>query len=291
MKRILVTGANGQLGVALRREMASHPDFEALYTDLHAADVQDLDIADSAAVSQCIGSFKPDVVINAAAYTAVDKAESEPELCRRINTDAPGILAGACAAAHAMLVHISTDYVFNGNATRPYKETDTPDPRNVYGSTKLAGEEAVRKLLPDRHLILRTAWLYSHTGRNFVKTMLGLAADHDEIGVVADQWGAPTYAPVLARGILAAICAKDCVPGIYHFTGSGRTTWFDFTRAIFREAGVERTRVRALTSDQYPTAARRPPYSVLDCSKFSQTFAFDIPDWQESLHEFFHDFD
>lgn len=285
MKRILITGADGQLGVALRSLFADCPDFEVLYTDANT-----LDITDATSVCELMGSFKPEIVINAAAYTAVDKAESEPELCRKINAEGVGILAQACAHNGARLIHISTDYVFSGAGTRPYKETDTPNPQSVYGRTKLEGEELVRQLLPNNHVILRTAWLYSHTGKNFVKTMLTLAADHDEVSVVADQWGTPTYASALAQGILAVINHRHFPTGTYHFTGSGRTTWYDFARAIFQEAGVERMHVRAITTDEYPTAARRPAYSVLDCSKFKDTFAFEIPDWKTSLHQFFHDF-
>ncbi|MCM1005860.1 MAG: dTDP-4-dehydrorhamnose reductase [Prevotella sp.] len=285
MKRIIVTGAKGQLGDALQLLLSEMLDYEVLYTD---ADT--LDITDAAAVRACFNSFKPDFVINAAAYTAVDKAESEPDICRLINTDAPGILAEACAETGAKLVHVSTDYVFGGNASRPYKETDTPKPGSVYGRTKLAGEEIIRHILPNEHIILRTAWLYSHTGKNFVKTMLTFAANRDEINVVADQWGCPTYAPDLARGIIAAISAKQWQPGTYHFTGTGRTTWYDFAREIFRQAGVNKVRVNAVTTDQYPSPAHRPAYSVLDCSKFQKTFAFEIADWQTSLYQFFHSF-
>lgn len=285
MKRIIVTGANGQLGAALRSALAYRHDFETLFTD-H----DNLDITDPEAVKACVGSFRPDYVVNAAAYTAVDKAESEPERCRQINAEAVKGLAEACAVSNAKLVHISTDYVFAGNGTKPYKETDTPSPCNVYGRTKLEGEELVKSLLPDSHAILRTAWMYSHTGKNFVKTMLALASDHEEISVVADQWGTPTYAPVLAQGILALITHKRWQPGTYHFTGNGRTTWYDFARAIFREAGITKVHVNALTSAQYHTAAHRPNYSVLDCSKFSKAISFDIPDWQASLHQFFQDY-
>lgn len=284
MKRIIVTGANGQLGKALRHEFEQLADFEVLYTD---ADT--LDITDSAAIKASFDSFKPYIVINAAAYTAVDKAESEPELCARINADAPGLLAQECANVGAKLIHVSTDYVFSGTANRPYKETDATSPRSIYGCTKLAGEERVKHFLPNDHVILRTAWLYSHTGKNFVKTMLTLASSCDEIGVVADQWGTPTYAPVLAQAILAVIKSKRWYSGIYHLTGSGRTTWFDFAKAIFLNLGNDKVRVNPLTTSQYPTAASRPPYSVLDCSKFTKTFGFEIPDWQTSLHQYFQD--
>ena len=284
MRRIIVTGANGQLGTALREEFDQRSDFDVRYTD---ADT--LDITDEAAVRTYIDSFKPEIVINAAAYTNVDKAESEPELCRTINAIAPGILAAVCADYGTKLIHISTDYVFSGKATRPYRESDPTDPCSVYGRTKLEGEELVRHYLPDAHMILRTAWLYSRTGHNFVKTMLTLAADHDEIGVVADQWGSPTYAPVLAQAVLTAISAKKWHPGTYHLTGNGRTTWYDFARAIFSEAGITTLHVNSLTTESYPTPATRPAYSVLDCSKFCKTFSFEIPDWRVSLHTFFQD--
>lgn len=285
MRRILVTGANGQLGSALREQLADRQDFETLFTDIDS-----LDITSPQAVQDVFGSFRPDLVVNAAAYTAVDRAESDEQACARLNAEAPRILAEEAARIGARLIHVSTDYVFDGRANTPYGEDAPTAPATVYGRTKLRGEQEVRALMPDSHVILRTAWLYSLTGRNFVKTMLSLAADRDEIGVVADQWGSPTYAPVLARAILAVIESKRWHPGTYHLTGSGRTTWYDFTRAIFREAGVTRCRVRPLTSDEYPSAARRPAYSVLDCSKFQKTFDFEIPDWQTSLHDFFNDF-
>lgn len=286
MKRIIVTGANGQLGMALRETLSQLSDFETLFTDIDS-----LDITDSNAIETAFRSFKPDYVINAAAYTAVENAESEPERCRKLNAEAAGLLAQEAARIGARMIHISTDYVFDGTGTRPYKETDTPCPVSVYGKTKLEGEQLVQKALPKDAVILRTAWLYSVTGRNFVKTMLTLAAERDEIGVVADQWGSPTYAPMLAEAIAAVLTAKRWKPGVYHVTGSGRTTWYDFTRAIFREAGIDRKcTVRPLTSDEYPSAVRRPAYSVLDTSLFQSTYNFQIPDWQTGLHNFFIDF-
>lgn len=282
MRRILITGAKGQLGVALKDILSLRPDIEALYTD---ADT--LDITDAGQVERAVMSFRPDMIVNAAAYTAVDRAETEISLCERLNAEAPAILAGAAARSGARLIHISTDYVFSGSGTRPYRETDSTAPSTVYGRTKLAGENTVRELLPDAHVILRTAWLYSHTGSNFVKTMLRLGATRPEIGVVADQWGCPTYAPVLAKAILTVIDAPRFVPGTFHFTGSGRTTWYDFAKAIFAEAGNTKCRVRPLTSEEYPCAARRPLYSVLDCSLFADIYGFKAPVWQESLHEFF----
>lgn len=286
MKRIIVTGANGQLGMALRETLSQLSDFETHFTDIDS-----LDITDSNAIENAFRSFKPDYVINAAAYTAVENAESEPERCRKLNAEAAGLLAQEAARIGARMIHISTDYVFDGTGTRPYKETDTPCPVSVYGKTKLEGEQLVQKALPKDAVILRTAWLYSVTGRNFVKTMLTLAAERDEIGVVADQWGSPTYAPMLAEAIAAVLTAKRWKPGVYHVTGSGRTTWYDFTRAIFREAGIDRKcTVRPLTSDEYPSAVRRPAYSVLDTSLFQSTYNFQIPDWQTGLHNFFIDF-
>lgn len=282
MRRILITGAKGQLGVALKDILSLRPDIEALYTD---ADT--LDITDAGQVERAVMSFRPDMIVNAAAYTAVDRAETEISLCERLNAEAPAILAGVAARSGARLIHISTDYVFSGSGTRPYRETDSTAPSTVYGRTKLAGENTVRELLPDAHVILRTAWLYSHTGSNFVKTMLRLGATRPEIGVVADQWGCPTYAPVLAKAILTVIDAPRFVPGTFHFTGSGRTTWYDFAKAIFAEAGNTKCRVRPLTSEEYPCAARRPLYSVLDCSLFADIYGLKAPVWKESLHEFF----
>lgn len=291
MKRIIVSGANGQLGTSLRSALSECPDIEVLYTDITPLFPGDeaLDITDQTEVHRLIADFKPDYVINAAAYTAVDKAESDIDLCTRLNARAPGYMAQACARCEAKLIHISTDYVFSGKATHPYKEVDPADPQNIYGITKYQGEQEVRTLLPDLHIILRTAWLYSHTGKNFVKTMLSLAAQRDTIGVVADQWGCPTYAPVLAQAILAIIHAKKWYPGTYHLTGAGRTTWYDFAKAIFLQAGITKMKVNALTTDQYPTPAHRPQYSVLDCSKFCNRFDFVIPDWQTSLTQFFQD--
>lgn len=285
MRRILVTGSRGQLGSALRAELAGRQDLETLFTNRDS-----LDVTSEEAVRTVMDSFRPEVVVNCAAYTAVDRAESDKECCRRLNAEAPRILAENAARTGTRLIHISTDYVFDGLGTRPYRESDMPGPGTVYGQTKLEGEEAVRRILPQGHVILRTAWLYSLTGRNFVKTMLSLAAERDEIGVVADQWGSPTYAPVLARAVAAVMNAARWMPGTYHATCAGRTTWYDFTRAILAEAGVTRCRVRPLTSDEYPTPARRPHYSVLDCSRFQNTYRFQLPDWQTSLHDFFNDF-
>ncbi len=283
MKRLLLTGAHGQLGSALRSLLEARTDIVSLCTD---ADT--LDITDREAVAAAVADFRPDFVVNAAAFTAVDKAEGEPEFCLRLNAEAVANIAEAARSAGAKVIHVSTDYVFDGKGTRPYKETDVPSPINVYGRTKLEGEQALLSLMPDSAVVLRTAWLYSITGKNFVKTMLTLAADRDEIGVVADQWGCPTFAPDLARAVMAVIDAERFHPGVYHVVGGGRTTWYDLTRAIFAEAGVTRCRVRPLTTEEYPTAARRPQYSVLDCSAFERDYGFRMPDWQTSLHSFFN---
>lgn len=283
MKRILVTGAGGQLGMALRQIIESREDLHGLFTDY-----QQIDITNSESVEQAVSVFKPDYIINAAAYTAVDKAESEPQICRTLNATALSHLATAAKKHGARLIHISTDYVYGGDATRPYRESDPTHPCNVYGRTKLEGEQIVAQTLPDDHIILRTSWLYSLTGKNFVKTMLTLASTRKEIGVVADQWGCPTYAPVLASAIITAIDAKRWQPGLYNLCGSGRTTWYDFARAIFREAGVE-CHVQPLTTDQYPTPAHRPMYSVMSTEKFCNTYNITIPEWQESLHRYFID--
>lgn len=282
MKRIMIIGADGQLGHSLMRLMSSRTDMKTLFTTKDTLDITNRD-----AVERAVSDFSPELIINTAAYTAVDKAEQESQEAAAVNAIAPGYIAQAALNCKAKLIHISTDYVFAGDKTTPYTERDTPAPQTVYGLTKLQGEQAVSDILNKHSVILRTAWLYSPFGHNFVNTMLTLAADREEISVVADQWGCPTYAPVLAQAIIAVIDSTNWIPGIYHLAGSGRTTWFDFTKAIFETAGITRCRVRPITSAEYPTAARRPAYSVLDSSLFSRTFNFEIPHWKQSLASFF----
>ena len=244
-------------------------------------DVQELDICDADAVRAFVSGHHIDVLVNCAAYTAVDKAEDNPELCDRLNHLAPGYLAEAAEAVGAVLIQVSTDYVFDGTAHVPYREDDTPCPNSVYGRTKLAGEEAVMQKC-SRAMVIRTAWLYSTFGNNFVKTMLRLGRERESLGVVFDQIGTPTYAADLAQAIFAAI-EQGIVPGIYHFSDEGVCSWYDFTVAIHRLAGITTCRVSPLHTDEYPAKAPRPNYSVLDKTKIKQTFGIHIPHWEESL--------
>lgn len=273
---ILITGCNGQLGSELRRLAPRHPQHT-----FHFTDVQELDITDADAVRAFIKANGIALLINCAAFTAVDKAESQPDLCRLLNAEAPRLLAAAMREAGGRMLHISTDYVFDGTACRPYREDDPTCPASVYGRTKLEGEQGVMRECP-QSAVVRTAWLYSPYGRNFVKTMLRLGREREDLGVIADQIGTPTYAADLADALLA-IADKGVVPGIYHFTDEGACSWYDFTREIHRQAGIATCRVRPLRTEEYPTPARRPHYSVLDKSKIKQTYGISIPWWPESL--------
>lgn len=275
-KRVLITGANGQLGHETRNVLNGDDRFEAIFTD-----VAELDICDAEAVNRAVADNRVDYIVNCAAYTQVDKAEDNVELCRKINATAVENLARAAAACGARMIHVSTDYVFNGRGYRPYTEDMTPDPQSVYGSTKLEGEQALMRLCP-QSAIIRTAWLYSPYGNNFVKTMMRLGTERDELSVVADQIGTPTCAADLARAILAVLTAETFVPGIYHFSDEGACSWYDFTVAIHRLAGIT-CRVKPIRSDEYPSRAHRPFYSVLDKSKIKQTYGITIPHWYESL--------
>lgn len=276
-KKILVTGANGQLGHEMRNLLEGDSRFEVLFTD-----VAELDICDAGAVSRAVDGQGIDYIVNCAAYTQVDKAEDNVELCRRINAGAVENLARAAAACGARMIHVSTDYVFDGRGYRPYTEAMTPAPQSVYGVTKLEGEQALQSLCPDS-VVIRTAWLYSPYGNNFVKTMLRLGAEREELSVVADQIGTPTSAADLARAVLAVLEAETFVPGIYHFSDEGACSWYDFAVAIHRLAGITTCRVKPIRSDEYPSRARRPFYSVLDKSKIKQTYGLVIPHWYESL--------
>ena len=273
---ILVTGANGQLGNELRLLAQQHTNHT-----FHFTDVAELDITDADAVHTFIKDNSIDVLINCAAFTAVDKAESQPELCQRLNAEAPRLLAEAMHEANGWMLHVSTDYVFDGTAHIPYTEDASTSPIGVYGRTKLAGEEAVRQACPES-VVVRTAWLYSTFGNNFVKTMLRLGREREELGVIFDQIGTPTYAADLAAALLA-IVDKGPVPGTYHFTNEGVTSWYDFTRAIHHLAGITTCRVRPLHTAEYPTPAARPHYSVLDKTKIKQTYGISIPWWMDSL--------
>ncbi len=277
MKTILITGANGQLGRELQLRLSDRDDFEMLVTDVDELDITDVDAIDAYFASHAI-----DCVVNCAAYTAVDAAEDNVELCRRLNATAPTLLARACARKGARMIHISTDYVLGGDGHRPYREDDEPHPLGVYGLTKLEGERGVIEALPDA-VILRTAWLYSPHGKNFVKTMLKLGSTLETLRVVVDQVGTPTYALDLADCIVAVLTATDWHPGIYHVSDEGAISWYDFTMAIHRLAGITECRVSPCMTSEYPTRATRPHYSVLDKSKFKATFGVTLPHWEVSL--------
>ncbi len=273
---ILVTGANGQLGnemQVLARENLQHTYF---FTD-----VQELDICDEQAVYAYVSEHKIDIIVNCAAYTAVDKAEDNVELCDKLNNIAPGYLARAAQANGAAMIQVSTDYVFDGTAHIPYTEEEPTCPASVYGSTKLAGEQNVMDHC-EKAMVIRTAWLYSIYGNNFVKTMIRLGQERDSLGVIFDQIGTPTYANDLAQTIFAAI-NKGVVRGIYHFSDEGVCSWYDFTIAIHRLAGIASCKVKPLHTADYPAKAPRPHYSVLDKTKIKDTFGIEIPHWEESL--------
>jgi dTDP-4-dehydrorhamnose reductase len=279
--RWLITGSYGQLGTDLQAVLAETPD-----DVVKAVDVDVLDITDPAAVAAAVDDFAPDVLVNAAAYTAVDAAEEDEDLAYRVNATGPAVLATAMAAADGRLIHVSTDYVFSGAAAAPYDVHDIPDPRSAYGRTKLAGELAVRELLPDRSYVVRTAWVYGGTGANFVKTMARLQRERDTVTVVDDQVGSPTWSADLARA-LVELGRSRAAPGIYHCTGSGQTTWFGFTQAIFEELGADPSRVRPTTTDAFPRPAPRPAYSVLSDRAWREAGLTPMPDWREALHTAF----
>ena len=274
--RILITGCNGQLGNEMQFLEKENPQHSYFNTD-----VAELDITDEAAIVKFVEDNEIDGIVNCAAYTAVDKAEDNQELCRKLNTVAPGYLAAAVEKRGGWMIQISTDYVFDGTNHTPYTEDEPTCPNSVYGSTKLEGEQAAQKGCK-RTMIIRTAWLYSTFGNNFVKTMIRLGKEKPELGVIFDQIGTPTYARDLAVAIFAAI-NQGVVPGIYHFSNEGVISWYDFTKAIHRIAGITTCHVRPLHTAEYPTPANRPHYSVLDKTKIKQTYNLEIPYWEESL--------
>ncbi len=285
MKRILVTGANGMTGSELCAQAAT-----AGWT-VRAMSHADADITDARSLREAMNIFHPHVVVNCAAYTAVDRAESEPEIAMAVNGDGAGNVARAAAAVGAPIVHVSTDYVFNGTAQAPYEPDDQTDPINVYGKTKLAGETGVKAENP-RNVIVRTSWVFSHRGPNFVRTMLRLARERDELRIVDDQIGRPTSATDLASALFAAahtITDRPALSGTYHFANAGQTSWFGFTQAIFAEAaalGETRIpRISAIQTSEYPTAARRPAYSVLDTTGFTATFGVEPRSWRSALRD------
>ncbi len=275
--RWIVTGARGQLGSDLVSLFSASPGDDVL-----ALSRAELDISDSAAVSSAISDFKPDVVINAAAYTAVDAAESDEDVAFLVNASAPAVLAAALSRRGGRLIHVSTDYVFAGDASVPYPVDAPTSPASAYGRTKLAGELAVRELLPDASCVVRTAWVYGATGANFVKTMIRLAGERDTVSVVDDQRGSPTWSLDLARGLIEL--GRSAAPaGTYHCTNAGDTTWFCLTRAIFEELGLDPARVRPTTTDAFPRPAPRPAYSVLSDAAWVSAGLSPLPPWRRAL--------
>ena len=284
--RILLTGASGQVGFELRRALAP-------LGEVHAFDRAGLDLADAVAVVKAFRRVKPALVVNAAAYTAVDKAESEPALAHAINALAPQALAEESRRTGAVMVHYSTDYVFDGSKREPWREDDPVAPLNEYGRSKLAGERAIGRS-GAKHLVFRTSWVYGPRGKNFLATMLNLAATREELRVVADQRGAPTSSLFLAEATVRAIRAiprKGVASGIYNLSAGGETTWASFAEAIFARAagrpGFRAPRVMRIPSSDYPTPARRPAYSVLDPAKFTATFGFAPSSWESQLDAVF----
>ena len=277
---ILVTGCNGQLGTELQKIALNDQHHQWLFTDIDT-----LDICNKTAVEECFVKNGIDACINCAAYTAVDKAEDEPELATLVNSFAPKVLAEACKNHDALLIHISTDYVFGGDAHEPYKVDDPINPQSVYGSTKAEGERLIRES-GCNYMIVRTAWLYSSVGKNFVKTMLMLGETKEEINVVADQRGCPTWAHDLAIALVSLLNknGKNEVHETFHFTNEGQITWYDFATAIM-EIGGKHCKVNPITTEQYPTEAKRPAYSVLDLSKIKEFAGIEIPDWRKSLEQ------
>lgn len=277
-KNILVTGANGQLGMEFRALAHLNTDYNFLF-----ASREELSITDTASVEKYFSENKINYCFNCAAYTAVDKAETETDLAFESNGTAVGNLAAVCKKYNALFIHISTDYVFNGNAVSPYKETDITDPVNAYGASKLLGEqEAVKN--NEASIIIRTSWVYSSFGKNFVKTMLRLMGEKESISVVNDQFGCPTYANDLAEAMMMIIKNENIPAGIYNYSNKGMINWYEFAVAI-KEISGSNCLVNPVPSSQYPTPAKRPKYSVMDTSKIQQTFNIDIPFWKESLEK------
>ena len=276
--RILVTGSNGQLGsemVALQAQQTHHQWFNL--------DINELDITDKNAVEQFVVNNKIDGIINCAAYTNVDKAEEDVALCYKVNRDAPQYLAQAIEKVGGFIIHISTDYVFNGTNNIPYTEQDKPNPVTIYGKSKIEGEQYVCESCK-QHIIIRTAWVYSSYGKNFVKTMIKLGKEKPSLGVIFDQIGSPTYARDLAKAIIT-IVNQGIIPGIYNFSNEGVISWYDFTKHIHQLANITSCKVAPIHTADYPTLAQRPHFSVLDKTKIKNTYNIEIPYWRDSLEE------
>lgn len=291
--RILLFGKGGQVATELTPLLM-------LLGELRVLGPEDCDFANPAPLAQIISAFRPSIIVNGAAYTAVDKAETEPDVAKAVNADAMGVIGQAAREIGALVVHFSTDYVFDGTATTPYTESDKPNPRSVYGSTKLQGEILLQESGAD-HMIFRTAWVYSSVGKNFLKTMLKLAAEREELRVVSDQFGTPTHARTIAAGTVLALktwmgaepSRRAAMQGIFNLVSSGSCSWCDFTNAIVESArsltDVRCAKVTPIATADYPTPAKRPQFSVLNNSRFCQIFGLNLPDWRSMVSLTVHD--
>lgn len=277
MARLLITGANGQLGMALREEIGTGGGREVLYTDVH-----ELDITNANSLSKTFEEFKPNFIVNCAAYTAVDRCEAEEELAARLNSHAPGLMAQLAKSRGAKLIHISTDYVFDGRACEPYSEAHPVGPTSAYGRTKLQGEQLA--LASGACMVIRTSWLYSRYGHNFVKTIASKGLTMPELNVVYDQIGSLTWANDLARAILSITerGEENFAPEVFHYSNEGVCSWYDVAKFITSELGTN-CKINPILSSQYPTPAKRPPYSVLNKSKIKEKYGVEIPHWYDSL--------
>ncbi len=280
MKKVLVTGSNGQLGSCIRHIAPLHSDIQFLFTDF-----EELNISDALAVNGLFEKQHFDFCINCAAYTAVDKAEVQKKACYEINAEGPKILAEACKTFDSTFIHISTDFVFDGQKTEPYTEQDAPNPLNVYGMSKLKGEEYVKNVLA-KYFVVRTSWIYSEYGNNFMKTMLRLGRERNEISVVDDQVGSPTYARDLAQFLVHLIDTDEKAYGLYNYSNEGEISWFDFASEIFKLSGIN-VKLNPIKSEAYPTPATRPKNSTLNKAKAMQSFQIEIPFWRDSLRNCF----
>ncbi len=276
MKTVLVTGGDGQLATCMKRVVEKVENLKFIFKN-----ATDLDITDKKLVTLYFTENSIDYCVNSAAYTAVDTAESNSELAFKINSEAVKNLAEICKENQSILIHISTDFVFDGSNDQPYKESDIPNPKSIYGASKLQGEKEIQLILKE-HFILRTSWLYSEFGNNFTKTMLKLSEERDSLSVVNDQIGTPTYAVDLANVVLKIIKESSRDFGLYHYSNKGSISWYDFAKEIFKQRDIK-IDLKPILTKEYPTPAKRPAYSVLDTTKIKDTFQIEIPNWKESL--------